>query len=268
MSDQDFHLPQVTLIHMDVDAEVSAQEQSEAYVGRWRIGAIKITDAESELQFIENLILRRQFGDPEVDEVLQFVQLNRKEMPALLDVTEKIIQIANNSDLTEEADYLRKILSSFRLAVRGEGHLLELRSFVVLNLIDVLSLQLISKHLTKWDDARNILARATILPRLNKATLRWILEDNLEPLPALPKANVIQIALVADAAILINDTDTALEALQTLARVEPACIELWTEAAIRVCDFLLARNALPAQLSNFVSRLSEKTWGDVGDDEF
>ena len=229
----------------------------------------RVHDETSMLQLIHNLVLRRHFGDPEVDELTQFVRANSDSLSGVLKILEGAAETFCKAGHTDQAKHLRNMSYACRLVNAGQKENLELRSLLVLNIFTILAMQVFKDTGSiSWCEVRRVLNRPTVLPRLTNATLAWVLDDSLAPLPNLPATNILQVAIVAEAAILVKDVRVAIDALEAIRRAEPLQIDIWNDCAVRACEFLDAANALSSDLSSFLCRLRAGTWEEVGDGEF
>src|ERR1022692_1205009 len=109
MSPANFRPPGLTVFSLSEDAEVAANKLLKSDVGGWQLWEHRVHDETSMLQLIHNLVLRRHFGDPEVDELTQFVRANSDSLSGVLKILEGAAETFCKAGHTDQAKHLRNM---------------------------------------------------------------------------------------------------------------------------------------------------------------
>jgi hypothetical protein len=260
----------VTTIRLEGDPERVAEDLIRDSLPKTQLNEIDISDQAGLARLFACLMLRRNQASLEKDEILRFVQRNRKPLKSgALDLLKKLAEagthVEGGEGLSRFLEYLSTAVSA---ALEGRPQDIDIKSDRLLWLLYALGQQL-SVGSIDYARAIAILQKPQHRDRISRLSLIFMLKDFAESLDTPSQAPVEYVLLILECALISRDVSSVAATSAILSKLPaPRDPASFVDVMARAREILASSGRKTSEIDECLERYKGRFRGEIVDDDF
>jgi hypothetical protein len=273
LSDEQFRAPddlKVEIISLDAEPEQIAEDLIRDSLPKTFLDQIDISDEQGISRLMACLLLRQHQASLEKDEIIRFVERNRRALGAGgLDLLRLLIEAGKKVEGGEGlAKFFEYFSEQVAAALAGRPQDIDVKSDRLLWLLYALA-QRISSGSFQYEAAIKILAKPEHSDRISPLSLKFLLYDYADSVGRSSEVSTEYVMLIDECALMTQNVPAAAAATALLAKLPPPTdVPPFVDLMQRAKAFLTANGRDVEDTDAALARLRSRFEESVADDDF